>query len=100
MAIQDNYMFRPLLALFRLSSRELKVLIYTLATRPYRASSQSIPPHIEITLRNKALCRDLCTTCAHNVYSRALNSLEGLGRTDHFYIGGSEKFTTDKVIPI
>jgi len=40
------------------------------------ASSQSIPPHIEITLRNKALCRDHCTTWAHNVYSRTLSSLE------------------------
>jgi len=28
MAILDNYMFRPLLAIFRLSSRELKVLLY------------------------------------------------------------------------
>jgi len=31
MAIQDNYMFRPLLAIFRFSSRELKVLLYTLS---------------------------------------------------------------------
>jgi len=30
MAILDNYMFRPLLAIFRLSSRELKFLLYTL----------------------------------------------------------------------
>jgi len=30
MAILDNYMFRPSLAIFRLSSRELKVLLYTL----------------------------------------------------------------------
>jgi len=30
MAILDNYMFRTLLAIFRLSSRELKVLLYTL----------------------------------------------------------------------
>jgi len=29
-AILDNYMFRPLLVIFRLSSRELKVLLYTL----------------------------------------------------------------------
>ena len=28
MTILDNYMFRPLLAIFRLSSRELKVLLY------------------------------------------------------------------------
>ena len=28
MAILDNYMFRPILAIFRLSSRELKVLLY------------------------------------------------------------------------
>ena len=27
MAILDNYMFRPLLAIFRLSSRELKVYL-------------------------------------------------------------------------
>jgi len=64
MTILDNYMFRPLLAIFRLSSRELKVLFIILAqqepsnlklaTRLYRASSQSIPPHMEITLRNKA----------------------------------------------
>ena len=30
MAVLDNYMFWPLLAIFRLSSRELKVLLYTL----------------------------------------------------------------------
>ena len=48
----------------------------TLATSPYRASSHSIPPHIEVTLRNMALCRDICITCAHNVYSRTLSSLE------------------------
>jgi hypothetical protein len=29
MATLDNYMFRPLLAIFRMSSRELKVLLYT-----------------------------------------------------------------------
>ena len=29
MAILDNYMFRPLLVIFRLPSRELKVLLYT-----------------------------------------------------------------------
>jgi len=29
MTILDNYMFRPLLSIFRLSSRELKVLLYT-----------------------------------------------------------------------
>jgi len=28
MTILDSYMFRPLLAIFRLSSRELKVLLY------------------------------------------------------------------------
>ena len=54
MAILDNYMFRPLLAIFRLSSRELKVL------------------HIHGA---RTWCRDL-TTCALNVYSRTLSSLE------------------------
>jgi len=91
MAILDNYMFRPLLAIFSLSSRELKegrgtrIFItpakqepsnLTVATRPYHASSHRTPPHMEITLSNKALCRDLCTTCALNVYSRTLSSLE------------------------
>jgi len=28
MTIPDNYMFRPILAIFRLSSRKLKVLLY------------------------------------------------------------------------
>ena len=32
MAILDNYMFWPLLAIFRLSSRELKELLHTLCT--------------------------------------------------------------------
>jgi len=30
MAILDNHMFRPLLAIFRFPLRELKVLLYTL----------------------------------------------------------------------
>ena len=47
-----------------------------LPTSPYRTSIQNIPPHMEITLRNKALCRDLCTTCAHSVYSGTLSYLE------------------------
>jgi len=33
MAILDNYMFRPLLAIFKLSSRELKVLLYIYIVR-------------------------------------------------------------------
>jgi len=28
MTVLENYMFRPILAIFRLSSRELKVLLY------------------------------------------------------------------------
>ena len=38
MAILDNYMFRPLLAIFRLSSRELKVLLYTLCAHVVQRS--------------------------------------------------------------
>ena len=37
-AIQDNYLFRPLLAIFRLSSRELKVLLYTLSAHMVQRS--------------------------------------------------------------
>jgi len=38
MAILDNYMFRPLMAIFRLSSRELKVLLYTLSAHVVQRS--------------------------------------------------------------
>ena len=38
MAILDNYMFRPLLAIFRLSSRELKVPLYTLCAHVMQRS--------------------------------------------------------------
>jgi len=38
MAILDNYMFRPLLAIVRLSSRELKVLLYTLGAHVVQRS--------------------------------------------------------------
>ena len=55
MAILDNYMFRPLLAIFRLSSRELKVLLYTLWAYVMQRSLH---------------------TGAHNVYSSTLTSLE------------------------
>jgi len=48
MTILDNYMFRPLLAIFRLSSRELKALIYIMCARDREISTSgfySIPPH-------------------------------------------------------
>jgi len=38
MAILDNYMFRPVLAIFRLSSRELKVLLCTLCVHVVQRS--------------------------------------------------------------
>ena len=38
MAILDNYMFRPILAIFRLSSKELKVLLYTLSAHVVQRS--------------------------------------------------------------
>ena len=38
MAIPDNYMFRLLLAIFRLSSVELKVLLYTLCAHVLQRS--------------------------------------------------------------
>jgi hypothetical protein len=40
MAVLDNYMFRPLLAIFRLSSRELKVLLHTLSAHVVQRSLQ------------------------------------------------------------
>ena len=38
MAILDNYMFLPLLAIFRMSSREFKVLLYTLCSHVVQRS--------------------------------------------------------------
>ena len=38
MAILDSYMFRPLLAIFWLSLRELKVLLYTLSVHMVQRS--------------------------------------------------------------
>jgi len=38
MTILDNYMFRPLLAIFRLSLRELKVLLYIMCARVMKRS--------------------------------------------------------------
>ena len=38
MAILDNYMFRSMLGIFRLSSRELKVLLYTLSAHVVQRS--------------------------------------------------------------
>jgi len=90
MAILDNYIFRPLLVI-GLSSKELKVLLhcartwcidlYIRALLRYviyifggmlRAYHQIYKLHYAI----RPVCRDLCTTCAHNVYSRTLSSLE------------------------
>ena len=38
MAVLDNYMFWPLLAIFRLSSGEIKVLLYTLCVHMVQRS--------------------------------------------------------------
>jgi len=48
MAILDSYMFRPLLAIFRLSSRELKVLLYTLYAHVVQRSLHT-GPYVEIS---------------------------------------------------
>jgi len=53
MTILDNYMFRPLLAIFRLSLRELKALIYKL-----RAHRQvTVHPSLFGPPRNTALIK-------------------------------------------
>jgi len=76
MAILDNYMFRPLLAIFRLSfymwwyalTRGMVVLV---ASVKFEVSG---PPVLRYAVR--PVCRDLCTTCVLSVYSRTLSSLE------------------------
>jgi hypothetical protein len=40
--ILDNYMFRPLLAIFRLSSRELKIVLYNVHTRDGEISTSGL----------------------------------------------------------
>jgi len=51
MAILDNYMFRPLLTIFRLSSRELNVLLYTLSA------------HVVQRSVHRALLRNVISIC-------------------------------------
>jgi len=68
MAILDNYMFRLLLAIIRLSSREIKVLLYTLCPHVVQRSLQRALLRMYTSLHH---VRAQCT-----VYSRALSSLE------------------------
>jgi len=42
MTILDNYMFRPLLAIFRLSLRELNVLLYNVRARDGEISTSGL----------------------------------------------------------
>jgi len=57
MAILDNYMFRPLLAIFRLSSREIKFLIYTLSA------------HVVQRSVHRALLRNVISICGGTLSS-------------------------------
>ena len=53
MTILDNYMFRPLQALFRLSLRELKVLLYNVRARDGEISTFTLPfLFLSLLLRN------------------------------------------------
>ena len=54
MAILDNYIFRPLLAIFRLSSRELKVLLYILCA------------HVVQRSVHRVLLRNVISICGHS----------------------------------
>ena len=63
MAILDNYMFRPLLAIFRLSSRELKVLLYTLCS------------HVVQRSLHRALLRNVISICGGMLWLEALYGL-------------------------
>jgi len=46
MTILDNYMFRPILAIFRLSSRELKVLLYILCAHVMERTLNSLEDNL------------------------------------------------------
>jgi len=62
MTILDSYMFRPLLAIFRLSSRELKVLLYTLCAHVVRRSLHHMRTQyiyrvsLSLEVPNRCLC--------------------------------------------
>jgi len=58
-AMLDNYMFRPLLAIFRLSSRELKVLLYTLCA------------HVVQRSLHRALLRNVISICGGMLWLEA-----------------------------
>ena len=54
MTILDNYMFRPLLAIFRLSSRELKVLLYIMCTHIiYSRTLSSLKDNLKMASRGR-----------------------------------------------
>ena len=54
MTILDNYMFRLLLAIFRLSSRELKVLLYILcAHNIYSRTLSSLEDNLKMASRSR-----------------------------------------------
>jgi len=72
MAILDNYMFRLLLAIFMLSSRELKVNLIHTVVFDYIPFSKFHTHNRDDTLPRN-LRRDHCTPCALNVYSRTLS---------------------------
>jgi len=50
MAVIDNYMFRPLLAIFRLSSKELEFLLYTLCAHVLQRSLRMALLHNVISI--------------------------------------------------
>jgi len=59
MAILDNSMFRPLLAIFRLSSRELKVLLYRVSQEECARFREGVP-YVKVYRYNpKHLCTKL-----------------------------------------
>ena len=58
MTILDNYMFRPLLAIFRLSLRELKVLLYNVRADDgeitlYRRTLSSLKNNLKMASRGR-----------------------------------------------
>ena len=59
MVILDNYMFLPLLTIFKLSSVELKVLLYTLCS------------HVVQRSQHRALLRNVISICGGMLWLEA-----------------------------
>ena len=85
MTILDNYMFRPLLAIFRLSSRELNLLLYIMCAHVMERSL-----YTGFFFATKPGCRNLSL---YSFLSTALEGLRLVSRPGRFLPPGKTRYT-------